>query len=261
MDNQKDTKNNEIHSYGQSNVPALKSLINKPVYTYLNKKTEKLVTALYMVTDHMNGDDALKGKIRFLAVELLSDMYKLSTSSPLTNNTYITLSTTRVYEVLSFIYIAQTLSFISETNASILKKELQLLVSELEPKQSSENPFAFTLDDTMFDVGVPVREQISRGPSIKDRAFHINKRTDYMSFNKKPLVNRNSMTKDERTVKILNTIKDKKNLPGNDTGVSIKDISSTFPDYSEKTIQRELNSLVAKGIIKKIGAKRWSRYQ
>jgi DeoR/GlpR family transcriptional regulator of sugar metabolism len=42
--------------------------------------------------------------------------------------------------------------------------------------------------------------------------------------------------------------------------VSIKDISLVLTDCSEKTIQRELNSLVLKGQLKKTGAKRWSRY-
>ena len=57
----------------------------------------------------------------------------------------------------------------------------------------------------------------------------------------------------DRTDKILSLIKEKKE-------VSIKDISLAFTNCSEKTIQRELNSLVLKGQLKKIGAKRWSRY-
>ena len=58
--------------------------------------------------------------------------------------------------------------------------------------------------------------------------------------------------------KILSLIKD---VDTTKSGVSIKDISSAFTDCGEKTIQRELNSLVAKGLVHKIGAKRWSRYQ
>ena len=94
--------------------------------------------------------------------------------------------------------------------------------------------------------------------SIKD------KRTEYnmsftnpkqVSFNRNPLqTSRDTVSKQDRTAKILSLIKDKKDL-------SIKDISTAFTDCSEKTIQRELNSLVSKGQIKKTGAKRWSRYQ
>ncbi|MFZ2949867.1 MAG: DeoR family transcriptional regulator, partial [Desulfuromonadaceae bacterium] len=42
--------------------------------------------------------------------------------------------------------------------------------------------------------------------------------------------------------------------------VTIKDISQSISDVSEKTIQRELLSLVQSGVLKKEGEKRWSRY-
>ncbi|OGG61269.1 hypothetical protein A3C87_01585 [Candidatus Kaiserbacteria bacterium RIFCSPHIGHO2_02_FULL_49_34] len=41
---------------------------------------------------------------------------------------------------------------------------------------------------------------------------------------------------------------------------SIKDISRAFPDVSEKTVQREVNTLIARGAVRKEGEKRWSRY-
>ncbi len=41
---------------------------------------------------------------------------------------------------------------------------------------------------------------------------------------------------------------------------SVKDISEVITDISEKTIQRELNSLIEKGQVIREGEKRWSRY-
>ena len=41
---------------------------------------------------------------------------------------------------------------------------------------------------------------------------------------------------------------------------SIKDISDNIKDCSEKTIQRELNTLIYDGVLKKIGERRWSKY-
>ena len=41
---------------------------------------------------------------------------------------------------------------------------------------------------------------------------------------------------------------------------SIKDISRAFPDVSEKTVQREVNILIDRGVVRKEGEKRWSRY-
>jgi predicted HTH transcriptional regulator len=41
---------------------------------------------------------------------------------------------------------------------------------------------------------------------------------------------------------------------------TIKDISSHFPEVSEKTIQRDLQALVSRSLIKKSGERRWARY-
>lgn len=43
--------------------------------------------------------------------------------------------------------------------------------------------------------------------------------------------------------------------------VSIKDISDTIKDCSEKTIQRELNDMIKDGIVIRKGEKRWSKYR
>ena len=41
---------------------------------------------------------------------------------------------------------------------------------------------------------------------------------------------------------------------------TIKDIAEVITDVSEKTIQRELNSLIEKGQVVREGERRWSRY-
>ena len=57
----------------------------------------------------------------------------------------------------------------------------------------------------------------------------------------------------DRRETILSVIKDKKK-------VSIKDISTIIRNISEKTIQRELASLVELGTVVKEGERRWSIY-
>ena len=267
MNNQKDNQKTSLNSYGQKSVLDVKSLNSKHIYEFVNKKTEKLVTALYMVTDCMDTDDALKSKLRQLGVELLSDMYKLSSLSPMDKHVHISSSLSHVDEILSFVEIAYTIGFISDMNTHILKKEFTLLIGELESHQTKDKHFTFTLDEQMFSV--PVLEENSREEnynlnhqnSIKDKRTNFNN----MSFtntklnssfnNTSQIKNHVSSVSDkkERTEKILSLLKDK--------DVSIKDISSSFTDCSEKTIQRELNALVSKGQIKKTGSKRWSRYQ
>ena len=62
-----------------------------------------------------------------------------------------------------------------------------------------------------------------------------------------------AVKKNERQDNILNILK-------NQSDLTIKDFSKIIKDCSEKTIQRELLELVQKGVIKKEGERRWSRY-
>lgn len=267
MNNQKDIKKTSLNSYGQSNVLDVKALNIKQVYEFANKKTEKLVTALYMVTDCMDTDDALKGKLRQLGVELLSDMYKLSTLSPLDKHVHISSSLSHIDELLSFVEIAYTIGFISEMNTAILKKEFMILIGELDSHLKKDKHFTFTLDEDMFALPENRARQdltLSNGQNGKRTTFNN------LSFmNNKASVSLNSVSKSnghvfsadnkkERIAKIITLIKD---MPIGQDGASIRDIANAFKDCSEKTIQRELNALVLKGQIKKTGLKRWSRYE
>ena len=269
MDNQKDIKNTELDSYGHTIVSNNKALINNDIYTFTSKKTEKLVTALYMVTDCMDSDDALKIKLRSSGVELLSDIYKLSNLTSIDKQARISSSLSHIEETLSFINIASAIGYISEMNTAILKREFMVLVNELKSFQSQNKHFSFTLDDKMFEIekynpvplrsDIPPQASISNGQAIKRTTFN---NMSFISQTKRHLHNvSNVVNKEERLNKIIDLIKGKKGLPDAEEGVSIKDISIAFTDCSEKTIQRELNSLVSKGQIVKVGSKRWSRYK
>lgn len=272
MKDPKDIQKTGLNSYRQSSFSNDKSLENKYIYEFANKKTEKLVTALYMVTDCMETEDALKEKLRLLGVELLSHIYKLSTLLPVEKHVQIGASLNHIYEILSFIEIANTIGYISDMNTGILKKEFHILVDELKEHLPKEMHFPFTLDEKMFQIS----PDVSRTESLSFNG-NIIKRTNNMSFinmsdskagNK---TNNNVLYKSlpsidykkvklERSEKIISIIKDLPLRQAGKTEASIKDISLAFPSCSEKTIQRELNDLIEKGQIKKMGDKRWSRY-
>jgi hypothetical protein len=65
---------------------------------------------------------------------------------------------------------------------------------------------------------------------------------------------REEVSPESRTARILEILK-KGGLLG------IKDVVAILPEYSEKMIQRVLASMVDAGHVKKIGEKRWSRYE
>src|ERR1035437_8481006 len=167
MNNQKDNQintrplENTLDHFNSQNA------LDSSVYEFTNKKTEKLVTALYMVSDCMDSDDALKGKLRLLGVELLSDIHKLTTLSPMDKHIHINISLSHIHEILSFIEIAYTIGFISEMNTTILKKEFSMLISDLKASQVKDKHFTFTLDEKMFSLPENImRQDLTIGNSI-----------------------------------------------------------------------------------------------
>ena len=160
-------------------------------------------------------------------------------------------------------------------NTNILKKEFSILVSDLKSSLTKDKHFTFTLDEKMFELPeLSVRQGPAQESFVKNiPRYNADKRTSFntMSFTN----NKNSLQtfqpkktishlvnladRQDRINKIISIIKGISTQAGKNN-VSIKDVSLNFTDCSEKTIQRELNSLVLKGQLKKTGAKRWSRY-
>lgn len=291
MNDQKDNLKNKQkignNTLGQDTVFNKKELENKDVYSFVLKKTEKIVTALYLVTDCMDTEDAIKMRMRMRGVELLSHLHQIPVLSPVEKHTHITTSKTQIEELVSLVEVSNMIGFISSMNAGILKNELSVLIQELSNHQSAWNGgytpgdlfenrriSDLVLSDEIFHVDENSYPKISPSGAMKtgnqgilDKG-QINKKTNDLSFNKvadrlslygkigstnAPVLNENIVPKKDRSETIKNIIKDK-------IEVSIKDISVAFSDCSEKTIQRELNDLISKGQIKKIGEKRWSRY-
>lgn len=277
MNNQKDIQRTGIKKYGQPNVSDNKALPDNGIYGLANKKTEKLVTALYLVSNCMDTDDALKGKLRLLGVELLSDIYQFSIFSPMEKSSFVSTPVARVYELLSFIEIAKTIGFISEMNSSILKNEFSKLAQDLKESVSKDRHFTFALDEKMFEVGESENgagykaSQAFQGVQNNQKDMSVRTFPTKYSFNNVSFMNTKSpiqKSQEERTNNHNQVVQEKElrinkiiSLVTEKKDVSIKDISMLFSNVSEKTIQRELNSLVSKGQLKKTGSKRWSRYQ
>ncbi|MCC6323452.1 DeoR family transcriptional regulator [Candidatus Nomurabacteria bacterium] len=272
MNNQKDIlqyqKDNTINTEVNS--------LNIKVFTeFAIKKTEKLVTALYMVTDCMEREDGMKIRLRTLGVDLLSSAHSFGISTPYDKQHSVDKSNSHIAEILSLIEIANTMGFVSEMNANILKKEFNILRTEIARfeeknsvnKSTVKKVYSHTqaiLDDQSFGVQLPVYKEapmlpsqfwsdnISKGQNIKDNENSVFYKKHTKDTFSNPIKSA-PINKEERSQKMLDLIKQKKDI-------SIKDISVAFTDCSEKTIQRELNNLVSKGLLKKTGSKRWSRY-
>jgi hypothetical protein len=253
--------------------------------TGLYSKTDKLVTALYMVTDIIDKDEPLRNKLRTLGTEIISDMRSLEQSMA-GNMASVTLR--KVEDIVSFLDLAHTMNIVSEMNGDILRKEFfklkqsildsfgkdQILNKKVDLAEFLNSEFPPLLDKEGAGGGNSLITTSPFGHSSSTRRREVPKGHASLGVQKASTLlkaikgisgthNFDEQRK-QRREDIINIIKI---LGGSATIKDIKDKVHTLPgqvgsldSHSEKTLQRELVSMVASGVLKKEGSKRWSRY-
>ena len=252
----------------------------------LYSKTNKLITALYMVTDIIDKDEPLRNKLRTLGTEIISDMRSLEESRA---GHMASVILGKVGDIVSFLDIAGTMNIVSGMNCDILRKEffkLKQSITDSIPKVEILNKKIDIAE--LFEDGIPplLNEEGAGGGNslITTSPFGHSSSTRRRGVSKghhsslgvqkagtlmkaiKGISGAHNfdLLKKQRREDILNIIKI---LGGNATIKDIKDKVHTLPgqvgsldSHSEKTLQRELVSMVSDGVLKKEGSKRWSRY-
>lgn len=272
--NQKDIKRTKNKSKGHSSPTNFLSLLDKPFYDFATKKTEKIITALYYVSDCMEDNDPMREKLRLLGVDLLSFIYLFSSFDQSEKQEKIHLPLSLISEIISLLKISYMTGFISENNALILQDELLKLANQLKDNLDSDKNYLLSLNTEMFQVSPTnfsqenkettkaislVNNSATNNYFYKGHKLDVSFMNDISPLEKKvsdrPLktVKRTPAERKNRRERILEIVKQKKE-------VSVKDIHSAYPSCSEKTILRELKFLISKGQIKKTGNKRWTKY-
>lgn len=194
-----------------------KSLSDKNIK---DKKTEKLTSALYLVTNFLSDNDPIKWKIRERALDIL---YFATRDHP---------------QVLS--HIADLIRLIdvvildrqsSAMNFGLLRQEYSLLYGLV------QNQVNTPLSNIVLE---PLPLPAATAKHLPEKALKLTR------FK--------TITKNERQSLILQSLTA-------DVWSAIKDIAKKLPNLSSKTVQRELNALAEAGLVKRIGARRWSRYR
>ena len=225
-------------------------------FPFVYPKANKLITALYMVTDIVDKEEPLRNKLRTLGVEILSDTISGSRSN-LDN---------KIQEIVSFLDIASAVNLISEMNCNILKKEFLDLSQHI--KESTQTKPAW-LEEFIYQSS-PERSNESSRVGIGHTRIGVQKGGTLMKAlsgvkdihknNPAPYEARGfhagfDLLKKQRREDIVRIIKT------NGGSATIKDIKTkTSLSYSEKTLQRELMSMIKDSVLYKEGSKRWSRY-
>ena len=194
----------------------------------INRKMHKLASAIYLITGFFSDQEPLKWKLRELSTELVSDSLK--------DKFHV------AKEIMPLFTLAKNAGLVSETNHEIMTRELSRVEQEQEKGLDSMLQRDIHLAERVSPQPVKVEPVRDRLPEPKPMIKPAEKESGVV------LAKKNS-----RQEVILDLLKHKKEI-------MIKDVSSLISGVSEKTIQRELLSMVSEGVLKKIGEKRWSRY-
>lgn len=237
------------------------NLIQDTEYLFLLKKTEKIILVTYILTDFIPSNERLKKSLKDNSHEVLDLICSLWNERE--NRMEIVQKIKSSFIKLSTQYnLAYISGYISVMNSKIIKEEVGNLLRVIDDLERSlldeETP---EIKTNYFNVDVRNKRQYHSDKSHKSqvtsqRMSHTKKN---IVFDKKPsknspISNINNFDKNEREEKVVNIIKDKKQ-------VSIKDISEVILDCSEKTIQRLLNKMIEEGKVIKKGERRWAKYE
>jgi len=159
-----------------------------------------------------------------------------------------------LFSLLSFIRLLNTRGEINKENALILLQEYEKIIERVtEAKQH---------------LGLLISPEHVAIPSLTEEVPSLSASLGFPSQSLKDIykgqykgkvqdpnaTNKGQSAHPERLSVILDVIKQNK-------GISIKGISAVVRDCSEKTIQRELGTLIEKGLVIREGERRWSIYK
>lgn len=209
---------------------------------YVYKKAERLAKAIYLITPAFASSPALRDRVDRIAMGLVD----AAVLSPSGARSALSRELLALSSVLS---IARTGGLLSPMNADLIAREAQLLLEEV---AGYEEP------RLLFDQA-PTLAELARAATARDRERPLPapvRAEQDMRAEAPPLYKGHIKDKPAaapRRAAILSVLESKGTS-------SIRDIAAMVRDVGEKTIQRELQSLVDEGAVTKSGSRRWTLY-
>jgi len=280
---QNDDKNQHLQGFYKNPVKDINYFIEDNKLFFISKKTEKLISAIYLITDLMSDREPIRWSLRKQSLELISSLLLSKEAIYLKQHANIKGFETVGFELSILLETAYYGGLISNMNFSILHKELmnlkELREDYLNHSKGGESGFSgqFNLEEGFFEVKMADKGQ-------KDIKDNYSKETESVAMvaDKGQIYINKGHLKDAQKINAESKVSNRKDLPNyapnlkrkrkslrqmavidllkNKGSVSVKDISEGVKDCSEKTIQRELISMAKTGVLKKIGERRWSKY-
>lgn len=230
-------------------------------FVLVYKKTEKLASAIYMVTNLFSENEPMKWTLRKKISDLVSLNVNYKDTSEASRTDLIQIIKTKILEIVSLLEVSLHGGLVSHMNFSVLKQEFSNLTEMLNSSNFSQNDLLKnSIPKSFFEVTSGTNTTVfdsSKYPqnkTILEQEYLVKRTsTDDLKDSQDSTVVKDDLKRSNRQNIILSLIKKKKEL-------TIKDIAEVIKDCSEKTIQRELNAFILTGTLKRTGVRRWSKY-
>lgn len=212
----------------------------------LQQKIFELTLALYRVTDFFPPGEVLRKNLREKANEIFGSITEYGYTKINDSKEAIKILA-RIEAVRGYLRVAKSLRLVRSINIAILDREYSLLgdffIKEVESLAQNPKETSFVVKEK--DLTEEKTEVIK-----KDKVL-----STWEQFSQPPEQNSDETSNiiNERQQIILDHLKQV-------SQAKISDFFSRFNSISSKTIQRDLQDLVFKNILKKEGEKRWTTY-
>lgn len=253
MNDVKDNKSVVAHQQVKTN-PFTDNLSGEQAYS----RTERIVSALYLVTNHVPETEPVRKKLRGIGHSMLEQVLALRSGFRSAGGERVGDLLTSVREAISLVRMLYLAGYLSPQNSDILVTALDEVGQFFTTAQSSTlaDPLHFTRGDFVSGEPMAGASSDTRGTRPSTHAASSRRVTPAVKGQKRtrPM---GTGAKTEMHGERRQLIKDilRKSGP-----IGIKDIASQMVGCSEKTVQRELAVLVSNGDVIKEGSKRWSTY-
>ena len=236
-----DQKDNQLpakKSYASINaIEQFGSVVGNDHLAFLIRKSERLASAIHVVTQHLSHGEPLRERLRAKSLDLVehaTDPERLGGGPEMFTSTCVALG--------AMLETAQAAGMVSSMNAKLICDEYAALARFARDRYGLIRGREQDFKDVTFTVGSLIKDT----RPIKDTFIS-------RTVERSSTVDKGQIT-DPRRASILSLLKTR-------DSITIRDATLAIPDVSEKTIQRELLAMVDEGVLIKEGERRWSIYR
>ena len=217
----------------------------------LHRRIFELTLALYRVTDFFPQGEVLRRNLREKANDIFGLAAEYDYSAEQERDATLILS--KIQSVRGYLDLARSLRFVKSINITVLEREYDFLASffekELEMVRPKETAAERKPEDAMVKkdekVDMAVEEILPTWEEFSTKPVATAAEENSLSPIQRDLTNRQKA--------ILEHLR-------NSGQAKISDFFAVFNGISSKTIQRDLQDLVGRNVLKKEGEKRWTTY-